>query len=88
LNRSSKARRALLLGLVEPLLAGGVPVCRSTVVRGVNSVHRLRSSFGATRAGSLSCCVHSQRTLVSNDAHWMHACRSTPQRERRASTRR
>ena len=50
-------------------LLAGVLVCRSTVVRGVISVHVLRSSFGATRAGSLAFSVHSQRALVSNETH-------------------
>ena len=51
------------------LLLAGVLVWRSTVVRGVNSAQLLRSSFGATRAGSVAFCVHSQRALVSNDTH-------------------
>src|SRR6185436_514222 len=87
LNKSSNALRALLDGPdagLEPLLTG-VPVWRSTVVRAVKSAQLLRASFGETRAGSAGACVHSQRSLVSNDTHWMKLCRSTPQREQRAS---
>ena len=59
LNKSSNACRAL----VGP----GVPVCRSTVVRGVKKVQALRASFGAMRA--VMGWVHSNRALVSNDTH-------------------
>ena len=69
LNRSSNARRALLVPDEAPPLLAGVPVCRSTVVRGANSEQVLRASFGATRAGSAGLCVHSQRALVSNETH-------------------
>src|SRR5439155_19294466 len=87
LNKSSKAFFALLVADEDeddgPV--AGVPVWRSTVVRAANSAQLLRSSFGATRAGMRSWSVHSQRTLVSNDTHWMQACTSTPQREQRSS---
>ncbi|PYQ76512.1 MAG: hypothetical protein DMG01_16760 [Acidobacteria bacterium] len=66
LNKSSNALRALV---VSPLGAAGVLVWRSTVVRGVKNTQSLRSSFGATRAGSFALCVHSQRALVSNETH-------------------
>src|SRR5438093_149756 len=68
LKRSSNARRALLVGGDSDLLAG-VLVCRSMVVRGVKNAQLLRSSFGATRAGSFAFSVHSHRALVSNDTH-------------------
>ncbi len=48
------------------LLAAGVPVWRSTVVRGSKSVHRLLSSFGATR--TVSACAHSKRAGVERHA--------------------
>src|SRR2546425_13133006 len=87
LNKSSKAFFALLVADEDeddgPV--AGVPVWRSTVVRAANSEQLLRSSFGTTRAGMRSWSVHSQRTLVSNDTHWMQACTSTPQREQRSS---
>src|SRR5438093_13102565 len=86
LNRSSNAFFALLDNEEpEEPPDEGVLVCRSTVVRAVKSSHELRSSFGTTRAGMRACCVHSQRTLVSNETHWMQACTSTPQREQRSS---
>ena len=69
MNRSSKAFFALFVGALELLLPAGVPVCRSTVVRGVNRAQSLRTSFGATRAVSAAACVHSHRALVSNDMH-------------------
>src|SRR5207245_842316 len=82
LNRSSKACFALLLdppdGLLPPSRFWGVVVWRSIVVRGANSAQSLRSSFGATRAGSWSLCVHSQRALVSNDTHCTQLCSATP----------
>ena len=85
MNRSSNALRALLVP-DEPPLVAGVLVCRSTVVRGANSEHVLRASFGVTRAGSAGLWVHSQRALVSNDTHCTQLWRSTPQREHRASS--
>jgi len=35
------------------------------------SAQLLRSSLGATRAGMRAFSVHSHRTLVSNETHWM-----------------
>src|SRR5262249_40451851 len=88
LKRSSKALRALsedALPLELPLAGddadGAVLVWRSTVVRGVISAQLLRASFGATRAGILSFCAHSQRALVSKNAHWMQLWMSTPHLE-------
>src|SRR5262249_40405912 len=78
LKRSSKALRALETPGELSLAAVGELVCRSTRVRGEKSVHMLRSSFAATRAASFAFSVHSHRALVSNDTHWMQACRSTP----------
>jgi len=70
LNKSSNAFRALEDEPPSPPLDEvGLPVCRSIVVRGVNIGQMLPSSFGATRCGSFELCVHSQRALVSNDAH-------------------
>ena len=69
LNKSSNACLALLLGRTSRWL-GGVPVWRSTVVRGANSAQLLRSSFGATRADRLASSVHSHRALVSKETHW------------------
>ena len=54
LNRSSNACRAL----VGP----GVPVCRSTVVRGANSAHSFRLSFGETRPEDRAGCIRSGRS--------------------------
>ena len=68
------------------MLVGGVPVWRSTVVRGAKSAQVLASSFGATRAGSSALCVHSQRALVSNDMHWTQLWSATPHFEQRASS--
>src|SRR5258705_12095268 len=88
LKRSSNAFLAPLdVDGDDPGVAGvedaGELVCRSIVVRGAKNVHVLRSSFGATRAGILSFCVHSHRALVSNETHWMHAWRSTRHFEQR-----
>ena len=70
----------------EPLSRlAGVLVWRSIVVRGWNSSQLFRASFGATRADSLSLCVHSQRALVSNDSHCRQLCRSTPHFAQRLS---
>ena len=59
LKRSSKAWRAL----VGP----GVPVCRSTVVRGAKNAHSFLMSLGVTRTEIV--CAHSKRALVSKDTH-------------------
>src|ERR1051325_2662384 len=74
LNRSSNAFLAPLevdgeLPASVDVDDAGELVCRSIVVRGAKSVHALRSSFGATRAGILSLCAHSHRALVSNETH-------------------
>ena len=73
LNKSSNACFALLAEPPDELVPAsrfcGVLVWRSIVVRGEKSVQSFRASLGATRAGSLSFCVHSQRALVSNDSH-------------------
>src|SRR5262245_52328360 len=92
LKRSSNALRALVDDDDDEVLLdaagadGGVLVCRSIVVRGVISAQVLRASFGATRAGILSFCAHSQRALVSNETHWMQLCRSTPHFEHESRT--
>jgi hypothetical protein len=65
LNKSSKAWRAPPL-VLDP--AVGELVWRSMVVRGEKSAHAFFASFGETRAVSASC-EHSNRALVSNDAH-------------------
>jgi hypothetical protein len=78
LNRSSNACRA-----EEGPAALGVLVCRSTVVRGENSVQLLISSFGEIRTVIFS--VHSNGDPGSNDTHWIQLCTATPHREHRAS---
>src|SRR4029453_18108689 len=70
LKRSSKAFRAEV--------GAGERVSRSTRAVGLNSSHELRASFGETRA--LIDCRHSKRAPGSNDSHWTHDRRSTPQR--------
>src|SRR4051812_2196451 len=85
LNKSSKALRAGLGPEEPPELAAGVLVWRSTVVRGENSAHVFRASFGATRAASAALCEHSHRALVSKATHWTQLYRSTPHREQRLS---
>src|SRR6476469_2165183 len=90
LNRSSNACLALVLEPPDEVPPAsrfcGVLVWRSMVVRGSYIVQLLRTSFGATRAGSRSLLVHSHRALVSNDTHCTQLCRSTPHLAQRLSS--
>src|SRR5215207_7569957 len=77
LKRSSNAWRAVFG-------ATWVLVWRSTVVRGSNHAHVLRSSLGVMRATS-ACWLHSHRLPVSKDTQLMQLWTSTPHRPQRSS---
>ena len=81
MNKSSKAWRAL----DDPVEDEDEDdfVSRSTVVRGSNSVHVLRASFGEMRAGIVFW--HSNGALVSKLAHWAQVRSEDPQRTQVAS---